>query len=253
MEKGRGLTYPDSVVAYFKGMMGQPEGGFPEDLQKMVLKGEEPITVRPGTLLAPEDFEAIGAHLEETFGRPFDRSERISYALYPKVYEDYLGYLEKNGDFTEMGSDVYFHGLKEGETCEVTVAEGRVLVITLNEIGKVADDGLRTVVFEVDGNRREIRIKDEKASKKEQRESIPMKDEADDTQVGASIPGSISKILVSPGEQVKVGQPLMVVEAMKMETEITSPISGSVESILVKESETVSAGQLLMQLEETPA
>ncbi len=254
LDKGKGLTYPDSVVAYFKGMMGQPEGGFPVDLQKMILKGEKPITVRPGTLLKPEDFEAINTHLETTYGRPFDRSERISYALYPKVYEDYLVYLEKSGDFSEMGSDVYFHGLKEGETCEVTVTEGRVIVITLSEIGKVAEDGQRTVVFEVDGNRREIRIKDEKAAKTEQRESIPMKDESDDCQVGASIPGSISKILVSPGEKVVMGQPLLVVEAMKMETEITSPLSGSVESILVKENETVSAGQLLMELDqEAPA
>lgn len=248
MDKGGDLTYPDSIFAYFKGMMGQPEGGFPEDLQRLVLKGEEPITVRPGTLLPPEDFDGIGGYLKKSYGRDFDRSERVSYALYPKVYEDYLEYLEKQGDFTEMGSDVYFHGLKEGETCEVKITSGKRLVITLNEIGRVGEDGMRTVVFEVDGNRREIRIKDKEALRRESVDSVLMKDEDDPYQVGASIPGNISKILVGTGDLVKAGQPLLVVEAMKMETEIAASMDGVVERIHAKELETVAAGQLLMEL-----
>lgn len=57
LEKGQSLTFPDSVIAYFKGMMGQPPHGFPKDLQEIVLKGEKPITCRPGELLEPVDFE----------------------------------------------------------------------------------------------------------------------------------------------------------------------------------------------------
>lgn len=249
MAKGKDLTYPDSVVAYFKGMMGQPEGGFPKDLQKIVLKGEEPITVRPGSLLPDEDFDEIRATLEKTHNRTFDRSELISYALYPKVFEEYLQYLENTGNFSEMGSDIYFHGLKEGETCEITVKEGRVLVITLAEIGKVGADGLRTVVFEVDGNRRELHIKDQKAMEKESVTTVPMKDENDPNQIGANIPGSVLKVHVQQGDKVTVGQPLLILEAMKMELEINSPISGTVSKVLAKDADMVVSGQLLMSIE----
>ncbi len=249
LRKGKDLTYPDSVVSYFKGMMGQPEGGFPKDLQKIILKDEEPITVRPGSLLPDEDFEAIGKTLEKNHNRSFDTSELISYALYPKVFKEYLEYIQNTGNFSEMGSDIYFHGLKEGETCEITVKEGRVLVITLAEIGKVGPDGLRTVVFEVDGNRRELHIKDKKAVKKESVSPVEMKDEEDPNQIGANIPGNVLKVHVKQGDPVTLGQPLLILEAMKMELEINSPISGTVSKVLVKDSEMVVAGQLLMNIE----
>ncbi len=247
--KGKDLTYPDSVVSYFKGMMGQPEGGFPKELQKIVLKDEQAITVRPGTLLPDEDFDEIKKTLEKNHNRSFDRSELISYALYPKVFEEYLDYLQHTGNFSEMGSDIYFHGLKEGETCEITVKEGKVLVITLAEIGKVGADGFRNIVFEVDGNRRELSIKDNKALEKESVTNIQMKDENDPNQIGANIPGSVLKVHVDQGDPITMGQPLLILEAMKMELEINSPISGTVSKVLVKDADMVVSGQLLLSIE----
>jgi pyruvate carboxylase len=92
--EGKDLSYPDSVVEYFKGMMGQPEGGFPEELQKIVLKGVAPITERPGALLPSEDFGSIKKLLTEKYDFASTTEEAlhqkaISFALYPKVYEDY--------------------------------------------------------------------------------------------------------------------------------------------------------------------
>ena len=108
-EKGKTLDYPDSVISYFKGMMGQPLGGFPEKLQKLVLKGEKPITVRPGELLEDEDFDAVRKHLTEKFNIEPTEKDIISYALYPKVFETYLKTLDEKGDFHLIDSKTFFH------------------------------------------------------------------------------------------------------------------------------------------------
>lgn len=247
-EKGKNLTFPDSVVSYFKGMMGQPMGGFPEKLQKLVLKGEKPIDKRPGEILPPEDFEKINEYLSKKYKREFSNEEQLSYALYPDVYEDYLKYLKDNGNFTCIGSDVFFHGLREGETCEIDIAEGKTLIIQLLEIGKVDSEGYRYVVFEVNGNRRDVRIKD-KASMEaanSYEEGVTMADPDNEKEIGASIPGTIVKILVNAGDAVKEGESLVAIEAMKMETNITAGEDGIIDGIFVKENQQVKSGQLLM-------
>ncbi|RBP44095.1 pyruvate carboxylase [Garciella nitratireducens] len=247
-EKGKNLTFPDSVYDFFKGMMGQPVGGFNKRLQKIVLKGEKPIECRPGELLPPEDYEKIRQHLEKEFKIKPTKKEILSYALYPKMFEEYLRAIEKEGSFTRMGSDIFFHGLNEGETCEVEIEEGKVLIIKLVQIGKVDGEGYRNLIFEVNGHQREVRIKDKASGVKKEEVFTPMADPEDPLQIGASIPGTVSKILIKEGQKVKENQSLMVIEAMKMETNITSPISGEVDSIIVKEGQQVKNGELLMKL-----
>ncbi len=118
LEKGEALTFPDSVVSYFKGMMGQPEGGFPKDLQKLVLKGEEPITCRPGELLEPVDFDKAKQALESVTPNPDERTI-ISWCMYPKVVEDFLKHRQEYGYITRMGSHVFFNGMALGETNKI--------------------------------------------------------------------------------------------------------------------------------------
>lgn len=250
LEKGKDLAFPDSVVAYFKGMMGQPDGGFPEDLQKIVLKGEEPITCRPGELLPPEDFDAIKAYLSEKFNMEANNRNALSYALYPDVYEEYLKSIQEDRDLSKMGSDIFFHGLREGETCEVEISEGKTMIIKLLEISKVDSNGNRILYFEVNGNRREITIKDLSSfsSKKLASQSIQMADPENPLEIGSSIPGTVLKVLVNEGDEVKENDSLIVIEAMKMETNITASSSGTVSSILVKEGQQVKSGELLIKL-----
>lgn len=250
LDKGKDMAFPDSVVAYFEGMMGQPMGGYPEELQKIVLKGTEPITCRPGELLPSEDFEGIKAMLKEKHGLQGTDQEALSYALYPKVFEDYLKHVKDHGDFTKMGSDIYFHGLAEGETCEVEVAEGKVLVIKLVEVGKLSDEGLRRVIFEVNGNRREVEIEDTVQGMKSERAVSIFADESNPLEIGTSIPGTLSKILVKVGDIVKENDTVAIVEAMKMETNITVSITGVVKAIHSKEGLMVEAGELILELEE---
>ncbi|MEG2539715.1 MAG: pyruvate carboxylase [Clostridium sp.] len=250
IDKGRDLAFPDSAVDYFKGMMGQPEGGFPKDLQKIVLKGEEAITCRPGELLPSEDFDKIMEYLKETHGIEPTMEDALAYALYPKVFDEYLTFVKKNGDFSRMGSATFFHGLNEGETAEVEIAEGKVLLIKLLKMLKTDAEGNRILVFEVNGYRREIKIKDKQSLTSTEQVAVQMADPDNKFDIGASIPGNVLKVLVKEGDTVSENQSLVVIEAMKMETNITSKTAGVVESIVVKEGSQVKSGELLIKLKE---
>ena len=245
VEKGESLAFPDSAVSYFSGMMGQPAGGFPKDLQKVVLKGKEPITCRPGELLEPVDFEAKKREMAAFDPDPTWRAV-LSYCLYPKVVEEYVKNRKEYGYIMRLGSHVFFHGLAVGETNKVDIADGKTLVIKYLGLGEVDSEGMRTVSFELNGIRRDVQVPDEAAQKNIVK--VPMADPEDKSQVGASIPGAVSKIAVKPGDTVEKNQTLLTIEAMKMETAITARMSGTVESICVKEGDTVKGGQLLITL-----
>lgn len=247
VEKGANIDFPDSTVSYFEGMMGQPEGGFPVDLQKVVLKDKQPITCRPGELLEPEDFEGIRKKLQDELGLEGTDREVISYAIYPKVFEDYVKSIKKDGSFRYMGSDIFFHSLAEGETCEVKLGEGRVLIVKLQEVRPVDNEGMREAIFEVNGNRRIIKIKDKTVTTNSSN-SVLYADEDNPMEIGANIPGNIIKVLVKEGETVEANQPIAVIEAMKMETNILATAGGAVERIYVSEGQQVKAGEMVAKL-----
>lgn len=247
-EKAKDIDFPDSIVSFFEGMMGQPEGGFPEKLQKLVLHGKEPITCRPGELLPDEDFDAIKKELREKYGLEGTEKEALSYALYPKVFEDYLKSLETEGNFRLMGSDIFFHGLSEGETCEIKIAEGKELVVRLSNARETDEEGFRNVVFEVNGNRSAVKIKDEAANIAAVSSQIVYADAEDPTEIGANIPGNIVKVLINEGDEVAEKQPIAVIEAMKMETNILAPVKGVVDKIYISEGKQVKAGELIAKL-----
>ena len=246
-EKAAGIDFPDSIVSYFEGMMGQPEGGFPEKLQKLVLKDKPAITCRPGELLPPEDFEAIRKYLREELELEGTNREVISYALYPKVFEDYVKSIRKDGNFRYMGSDIFFHSLQVGETCEVKLGEGKLLIVKLHEVRPVDSEGYREAIFEVNGNRRIIKIKDTDVTVNSSN-SVLYADEDNPLEVGANIPGNIIKVLVKEGEAVEEKQPIAIIEAMKMETNILATAKGTVEKIYVSEGQQVKAGEMVAKL-----
>ena len=248
VEKGAALSYPDSVVSYFKGMMGQPAWGFPKDLQKIVLKGEEPISVRPGALLPPADFEAAKEHLCKVCGHEPSERDVISWLTYPKVLEDYFKNRAEYGYLTRLGSHVYFHGLAVGETNRVNIEDGKTLVIKYLGLGDANEDGTRVVQFELNGMRREINVLDKHA--KASVHAVEKADPDDPMQVGASIPGAVSKVLVKKGDEVKENDVLLIIEAMKMETSVVARADGVVGEVKVEAGDSVGAGQLRMTLKE---
>lgn len=242
VKRGEALTFPDSAVAYFKGMMGQPAWGYPEDLQKVVLKGEKPITCRPGELLPDFDFEAAEKHLKKLEPDTDDRTV-ISWGLYPKVVEGYMKYCENYGDVSPIESHIFFNGMSVGETTKITIGNGKTLIVKYLGIGDLNEDGTRNVSFELNGMRREVSVADPNVDV--ETKNVKMVDPEDKSQIGASIPGLVSKVNVKTGDRVEVNQVVAVIEAMKMETSVVARMPGIVESVLVSEGETVQAGEML--------
>ncbi|CDZ75379.1 Pyruvate carboxylase [Peptoniphilus sp. ING2-D1G] len=251
LEKGANLDFPDSSKSYFKGMMGQPLGGFPKDIQKMVLKDEEPVTVRAGLLLDDEDFEADKKYLDEKYKIDATEDDLLGYALYPKVFEDYLKFKNENGELWRMPSSVFFHGLMEEESVVIPLDEGKNLIVQLIEIGKVDDEGFRNVTFEINGNRRTVKIEDKSSSNTNVNKiQVRFADNDNPQEIGSSIPGKIVAINVKEGEEVKAGDTVMIIEAMKMETNIVAKTKGKIGEILVKVNDMVASGQLVATIKE---
>ncbi|MCO7174591.1 pyruvate carboxylase [Sporolactobacillus kofuensis] len=245
-EKGATLDFPDSVINFFMGELGQPYQGFPKELQSIVLKGKQPLLDRPGKHLDPINFSDIQARLEEKFERKFKFHEVISAALYPKVYTDYLRFCETYGQTTVLGTPTFFYGLRLGEEVSVTIEEGKMLVVKLISIGHPQKDGTRTLYYELNGQPREVSIKDMNVQASEVAHAKAEKDNAH--QIGASMPGTVVKILVSAGERVKKGDHLLVTEAMKMETTVQAPIDGTIKKIYVDENDVIETGDLMIEL-----
>lgn len=249
LTEGVGLSYPDSVVDYFKGMIGQPDGGFPAELQKIVLKDIEPITVRPGAMMEDEDFDAIKAHLRESFDMSgFDAlamdQKAVSYALYPKVYEDYCEHIQSYTDVTRLESHVYFYGLRKGEETTLKIGEGKEIIIKFMEMSEPDAEGNRILTFEVNGMLREIRVLDKNLEVITDRQLKA--DKHNPCHLGSTIPGTVEKILVKEGDEVTVNMPLMVVEAMKMETTVVSKVAGKVDKLYVAPGDRVNNDDLLI-------
>ena len=243
--KGKDLSYPDSVVSYFKGMMGQPAWGFPEELQKIVLKGEQPITCRPGELLPPVDFDQAWKEVSQ-FCPKTDMKQVIAYCFYPKVVKEFWEHAKEYGYLMRMGSHVFFNGMALGETNKINIEDGKTLVIKYLGLGDLNEDGTRNVHFELNGMRREVAVPDKNAEA--QVKHVTLADPSDKSQAGASIPGMVSKICVKLGDAVEENQVLAVIEAMKMETNVVARMAGTVEQVLIKEGGSVKAGELLITI-----
>jgi pyruvate carboxylase len=244
--KAKDLAYPDSFVSMMKGMMGQPPGGFPPELQKAVLKGEEPITCRPGELLEDFDFEGARATLKQKFGQDFDAEQLSSYAQYPKVYTDYMRFTGEYGDVSVLDTPTFFYGVKVGEEKAITIQEGKTLIIKLLAIGELQSDGTRVIFWELNGRRRNTVVVDQASGVKVKRREKADPDNAG--HIGAPMAGKIVELAVSPGDKVAEGQKLMSTEAMKMLNVIKAPTEGVVARILVQKGDDVAPGDLIFEI-----
>lgn len=244
--QGDTLNFPDSVVSFFQGMLGQPYGGFPKELQSIVLKGEKPLDCRPGELLTDFDFQAAHNELKNEFGRDFSDIEVISYALYPAVFKDYVKFNNEYGDPSVFCTRSFFYPLEKEEEIELDIEDGKTLIIRYLNRSEADEKGMRKVYFELNGQPRSVTIKDEtltdiiKSNKKG--------DPANPNDICATMPGSITKVNVKAGDKVAKGDILLITEAMKMETKIAAATDGEVGEILLHEGDKIEAGDLLMQL-----
>lgn len=245
-QKGRELNYPESVISFFKGDLGQPTGGFPKELKDIILNGRPSIEVRPGSLAESVDFEEIKKELKELIGFEPSSKDVISYIMYPQVFLGYCKTHDSFGDVELLDTMTFFQGMRVGETIEVRIEKGKTLIITLDEIGEPDLEGNRVLFFNLNGQRREIIIKDQNI-----KSQVIMKEKCEPTNqghIGATMPGSVLDVLVEVGEQVHKGDALLITEAMKMETTIYSKRDGVVKRVLAKSGEAIQSGDLLIEL-----
>jgi len=247
LDPKRELAFPESVVEFFEGKLGQPPGGFPEALQKKVLRGRVPLTDRPGASLPPADFEKTAAEIEEKTGHQPSRRDVLSYLLYPKVFLEFFAHQEMYSDTSILPTTLFFYGQEPGQEVSVDIEQGKTLIIKFLTVGDPHPDGRRTVFFELNGQPRNINVRDlllepdEKTRVKANR-SDPM-------QVGAPMPGLVVTVGVRQGDTVTAGQRLLTLEAMKMETTLYAERAGKVAELLVQPGTQVDANDLLLRLE----
>lgn len=245
-EKGDTLSFPDSVVSFFEGQLGQPVGGFPEKLQKIILKGRPAITVRPGQLAPAVDFEKVRNELAEKVGFTPKDEQVLSYLMYPQVFLDYCKAYDQFGEVKLLDTPTFFYGMRLGEKINVEIEKGKVLIIRLDEIGEADEEGNRILFFNLNGQRREIVVND-----KSIQSTIVHRKKAEPTdknQYGATMSGSVLQVLVKKGNHVKKGDVLMITEAMKMETAIEARFDGVVDHLYVQPGEIIQSGDLLIEL-----
>ncbi|RJS62394.1 pyruvate carboxylase [Bacillus sp. PK3_68] len=248
LERGDKIDFPDSVIELFEGYLGQPYGGFPKQLQKVILKGKEPLTVRPGELLKDVDFQALREELQQELKGEVTEQDIIAYALYPKVFTDYMKTIDQFGDVSVLDTPTFLYGMRLGEEIEIEIETGKTLIVKLVSIGQAQTDGTRVVYFELNGQPREVVIKDESI-----KSSVASKIKADpknESHLAATMPGTVIKVLVEKGEKVVQGDHLMITEAMKMETTVQAPFSGTVANIYVQNGEAILTGDLLVEMEK---
>lgn len=246
-ERGQSIDFPDSVLELFQGYIGQIPGGFPKELQKIILKDREAITVRAGELLEPVNFEEIEKILSEKLPRPVTKKDILAYALYPKVFEEYTVASGLFGDISVLDTPTFLYGLKLGEEIEVEIEKGKTLIIKLIEIGEPQHDGTRIMYFELNGQSRELVIQD--LTVEVDGNTAVKADPSNPNQIGATMPGTVLKVVVSKGSSVKRGDHLLITEAMKMETTVQAPKDGVIKEVYVTAGDAISTGDLLIEFE----
>lgn len=246
MTRGRELDYPQSVVEFFQGRLGIPYQGFPVELQDIILKGDKSWQEQAKAALAPVDFAAKKAELEE-MKAPTTEEDLSAYCLYPKVYADWQAFVQEFGDVSILDTPTFFFGMKAGEEINVALEKGKNLIIKLVLVSDPDEEGNRLVRFEFNGQARTIKVHDKqvKTTGLVRRKA----NKANPNEIGATLSGSLVKVSVSLGQKVKKGDVLLVTEAMKMETTITAPKDGTVAEILVTPGSRIESGDCLLVLQ----
>ena len=240
------VAFPESVVQMMHGDLGRPEFGWPEGIQKKVLKGKAPLTTRPGAAIADLDLVAERKTLDEKLGRPATDTQFASYLMYPKVFLDYARDRTTFGDCAILPTPVFFYGMEPGDEVSVDIERGKTLIVRFVALSEVRDDGTRQVFFELNGQPRSIIVTDRsQVAKRPPQRKV---ETGNAKHVGAPMPGTIATVAAKIGAKIAKGDLLLTMEAMKMETSVRAETDGTVAEVLVKPGLQVDAKDLLVVL-----
>ncbi len=243
------IDWPESVIDMLAGGLGQPDGGWPVDVQKVVLGNKPATTQRPGDLAEAVDLDATRAQLAKKLGRQVDDDDLYSHLMYPGVFADFVEFRRKYDDLSGLATPAFFYGMHVNEEVEMEIDPGKTLFVKLVSIGDADADGKRTLFYELNGMPRESVIVD-KSRVSSSSKPARLKGKPDDsTQACAPMPGMVTEVAVSPGQEVKEGDKLVVLEAMKMLTTVSASQDGVVKEVLVAKGEQVDSDDLLVRLE----
>jgi pyruvate carboxylase len=247
LDPGSEIAFPESVVSFFRGDLGQPHGGFPEALQKKVLKEQRALTTRPGESLPPIDLAAARRAAEAATPRAVSDAELAAYVMYPKVFVDYLRDRLEYGHVSVLPTSVFFYGMEPGQEISVDIERGKTLIVRFVAVSEVHEDGTRTAFFELNGQPRAVKIpdRDQVASEPPRRRA----DLANPDHVAAPMPGTVTTVCVAAGDQVQRGDVLATLEAMKMETSVRAERDAKIAEVIARAGELVDAKDLLVLLE----
>ena len=247
-DPGTEVSFPDSVIDMMRGNLGQPPGGWPEALQRKVLKGEAPLTTRPGASMEPVDLEQTRADVsDELEGMTIDNEDLNGYLMYPKVFLDYMGRHRMYGPVRTLPTRTFFYGMEPGEEIEAEIDPGKTLEIRLQTIGDTDESGDVKVFFELNGQPRVIRVPNRLV--KSTASARPKADPANPGQIGAPMPGVVATVAVTQGARVNPGDLLLTIEAMKMETGIHADRAGTIKALHVRPGEQIDAKDLMVEIE----
>ena len=247
MDSNREIAFPESVVEFFRGHIGQPYGGFPEALQRKVLKGEQPITVRPGSVIPPADLQAARTEAEHGAHRHISDRELASYLLYPAVFTEYATHRRSFGDVSVLPTPAFFYGPAIGDELSIDIERGKTLILRYLALGEANVDGQRTVFFELNGQPRTVKVADHNLAASVRQH--PKAEEGNAGHVAAPMPGLVVSLAVAKGDEVEAGQRLLTIEAMKMETALYAENAGTVNEVVAAAGTRVDAKDLLLVLD----
>jgi len=247
-DPAKDVAFPDSVVKMLQGDLGQSPGGWPEALQKKVLKGGTPITVRPGSLLDEADLEAERKTAADKTGHAISETELASYLMYPKVFTDFDKAQQQYGPTSVLPTPVYFYGLEAGDEIFVELEPGKTLVVRCQVIGETDEKGEKKVFFELNGQPRNVKVPD-RAHGATGLAAMRKAEDGNAAHLGAPMPGVISTVAIATGQEVKAGDVLVSIEAMKMETALHAERDGKVKEVLVSPGSQIDAKDLLVVFE----
>ncbi|ESU13268.1 pyruvate carboxylase [Fusarium graminearum PH-1] len=247
--KASQLDFPSSVLEFLEGLMGQPYGGFPEPLRSDALRGRRKLDKRPGLFLEPVDFVKTKRELGKKYGAPVTECDVASYVMYPKVFEDYKKFVQQYGDLSVLPTRYFLSRPEIGEEFNVELEKGKVLILKLLAVGPLSENtGQREVFFEMNGEVRQVTVVDKKAAV--ENISRPKADANDSSQVGAPMSGVLVELRVHEGSEVKKGDPIAILSAMKMEMSVSASHSGKVTSLHVREGDSVDGSDLICRIEK---